>query len=166
MAFSTIKKDVAAQREADSYSAKLLSAKRSRPEDCEFYLKGILMLTHMFAHTTLSPGSRSLLASPKRRQLPASHCRKACLVGRADLGVVRDVSAQSSLPRRTEEQSCAMDDDRDDRSCSCQEGVLFIYPSTPNPNSHVCLAFIVRWSSFSCSRCSASATGCRATSNK
>ena len=63
------------------------------------------------------------------------------MVGRAsasaDPGVARDVSAHGSLLRRTEEQGCAMDDDRDDRSCSCQEGVLFIYPSTPNPNSHM-----------------------------
>ena len=92
-----------------------------------FDLKEILMLTHMFAHTALSPGSGLLLASPKRRQLPASHCREACSVGRAsasaDPGVARDVSAHGSLPLRTDQQGCAMDDDRHDRSCSYKEGV-------------------------------------------
>ena len=41
----------------------------------------------------------------------------------ADPGVARDVLAHGSLPLQIEQQDYSMDDDGDDRSCSCQEGV-------------------------------------------
>ena len=41
----------------------------------------------------------------------------------ADPGVAHDVLAHGSPPPQIEQQDCAMDDDGDDRSCSCQEGV-------------------------------------------
>ena len=50
----------------------------------------------------------------------------ACSVARASAsanpGAAHDVSAHGSLPLQTEQQDCALDDDRDDRSCYCREG--------------------------------------------